>query len=200
MPTLELICERLRQHRPVAARVHPGSTFEASVALLVHEPIASGPELLFIQRALREGDPWSGHMAFPGGRREPGDPDLQATASRETQEEIGFRPERAIGRLDDFSGSRGPRIPDLVVGAFVYHVESRPRLRLNEEVRSTVWVPLEWILSPESLTMYRLDDPSGVREMPALRYRDYVVWGLTYRILGSFLKTLGKGLPSHEGR
>lgn len=48
------------------------------------------PELLFIKRAARVGDRWTGHVALPGGKRDPEDEDDKATAIRESQEEVGL--------------------------------------------------------------------------------------------------------------
>lgn len=48
------------------------------------------PEVLFIKRATRKGDRWTGHIALPGGKRDPEDEDDLSTAIRETSEEIGL--------------------------------------------------------------------------------------------------------------
>lgn len=48
------------------------------------------PEVLFIKRASRVGDRWTGHVALPGGKRDPEDADDQAAAIREASEEIGL--------------------------------------------------------------------------------------------------------------
>ena len=63
--------------------IDPPGPFAAAVAAILRQA-PSGLEVLFIKRAERDGDPWSGHMAFPGGRREPHDSDLYSTALRET--------------------------------------------------------------------------------------------------------------------
>ena len=193
MLSLDAIRRRLAQHEARTEQVRD-STFEASVALVLREARGGVPELLFIERAEREGDPWSGHMAFPGGRREAGDGTLAHTAVRETHEEVGLRLGEHIGRLDDVSGSRGGRVPHLVVGAFVFALEDPARLETNEEVRSTVWVPLDWIVSPDSTTSFVLDQDGARVHRPAFRYERYVVWGLTYRILGGFFELLGAPL------
>ena len=76
---LSFIRDRLAEHRH--ERHPPGSqTREAAVAVILRELQPRHPEILFIQRAEKEGDPWSGHMAFPGGHRDPTDDDLKAAA------------------------------------------------------------------------------------------------------------------------
>ena len=151
--------------------------------------------ILRIKRAEREGDPWSGHMAFPGGRRQSDDADLAGTACRETLEEVGFEPKALLGRLDDFSGSRGPAIPNLHVAAFVFEAPERPLLIPSAEVQTAVWVPLAWILQTESVAEHVAQRSERVERFPAFRYERYLVWGLTYRILRGFLNVTGYPLP-----
>ena len=136
-------------------------------------------------------------MAFPGGRRQAGDEDLACTACRETLEEVGFEPKALLGRLDDFSGSRGPAIPHLRVAAFVFEASERPRVIPSAEVQSAVWVPLSWILQAESIAEHV--SPRDER-FPAFRYQRYLVWGLTYRILRGFLSIVGHELPAGTPR
>ena len=193
MPTLAKI-RGLGEREPVLAP-SPASGFEASVALVFNGQDAAAPELLFIQRAIREGDPWSGHMAFPGGRRDAADGSEAATAARETLEEVGLDLAHPIAQLDDFAGSGNPRVPPLRISPFVYEVNGRPELRLNHEVQSVVWVPVPWMLSPTSVTRYEVERDGAKQSFPAFVYSDYVVWGLTYRILTGFFDLLGSGLP-----
>ena len=189
---LDLIAAHLARHDPVVHR--PGSHAEAAVARGLHQPPGGVPELLFIQRAQTPGDPWSGQMALPGGRRDPGDPDLAATAARETLEEVGVPLPGPLGRLDDFSGSRR-HVRPIVVSPFVYRVDERPRVTPNYEVRDTVWVPLPVLVDPTAAVHYefRRDVPEG--RFPAFHYAGYTVWGLTYRVLGNFLRVLGRDYP-----
>ncbi len=182
---------------PAPAETH----LRAAVALVLHEEAgADGPELLFIERAEREGDPWSGQMAFPGGRMDRDDPDLAATACRETAEEVAVELGEPIGRLDDLAGSRDPQVPPIVVSPYVYALSERPQTSPNHEVRSTVWVPVSWILHPDSALEYRFERPSFSGSFPAFGYQGYTVWGLTYRVLEMFFEVLGRELPSNEGR
>ncbi|KAJ8907510.1 hypothetical protein NDN08_007621 [Rhodosorus marinus] len=107
-----------------------------------------GLELLLIRRALREGDPWSGHVAFPGGRADPGETD-QETAVRETREEIGLdlmSGFNSLCRLDDIPLSiSGRPLRDSTLSPFVFllNISEMPRLKLSEEeVDAAFWVPL----------------------------------------------------------
>lgn len=187
---LAAILERLRQHEPTLEPEPTGEVLRAAVALILHEPPGQSPELLFIERALRESDPWSGHMAFPGGRRDPDDAHIEQTAVRETREEVGVELGPSIGRLDDFSSTRNPRRPPLVISPFVYAFRARPRVVSNHEVQSTVWIPVSWILGADSAVQYHAERAERGGTFPAFRYQGYTVWGLTYRILRSFFGVL----------
>ena len=186
------------------ARVEPAPEAlggQAAVALIFHEPPGSGsPELLFIERAVREGDPWSGQMAFPGGRRDAADRDLAETAARETREEVGVPLPAPLGRLDDFSNDRQARLLAKVrrvrVTPYVYELPERPRLSVNREVASAVWIPLDWILDPASASSYELGLPGWRGAFPAFAFDGHTVWGITYRILEGLAEVLGLALPS----
>jgi len=163
----------------------------AAVALVLLEGSA-GLELLFIERAERAGDPWSGQVALPGGRRDAGDPDLPATALRETLEETGVDLAGAerLGTLDDLY-PRTPVLPPVVVRPFVFALARRPVLTLSAEVRDAFWVPLAALRAPGA----RRDTLVAVRGVeltfPAYHYGGYVVWGMTERILTPFLDMIG---------
>ena len=103
------------------------STRQAAVAVILRET-ANGPELLFIKRAEKEGDPWSGHMAFPGGHRDPGDDSLEAAARRETLEEIDLDLSGAqyIGALDHQHAQPRGRVLDMLIAPHVYILHCAP--------------------------------------------------------------------------
>lgn len=155
---------------------------QAAVAVVLLE-ISGALEVLLIERAVREGDPWSGHMALPGGHVDPEDADLAATAERETLEEVGLdlprRGER-LGRLSDHSPMRAVPIG---VRPFVYLLEERPELTLSAEVEASLWVPVAPLLAGERQSSFTFARGGQSFEFPAWDIDGRVVWGLTYRVL-----------------
>jgi len=151
--------------------------------------IAPAPDaLLVVRRAERSGDPWSGQMALPGGRRAEGE-DLLFTALRETEEEVGLvvPPETLLGVLDDVAPLT-PVLPPVAVRPFVFRIESRPPLRPNHEVAEAHWVPLATLLHPETHAAVDIDIHGAVRRVPAYRLAEGTVWGMTERILSDLLR------------
>jgi len=168
----------------------------AAVAIVLADG-ESGAEVLFIERAHHAGDPWSGHMAFPGGRVDPGDASGREAAERETLEEVGLSLAAAelLGRLDDKKGN--PRThPELVISAFVYHAAEPGELAINHEVQEAFWFPVEGLLDRARHVHYTTH---GEFEFPGILVGEpdrHVVWGLTYSFLESFFSVLGSPLPN----
>lgn len=159
----------------------------AAIALILLE--AEGAlELLLIERATREGDPWSGHMALPGGHRDAADLDLAVTAERETLEEVGLdlraHGER-MGRLSDHVPFRG--VP-VAVRPYVYLLGARPDLLLSAEVRKALWVPIAPLLDGAGHTTHSVSRGDQRFEFPAWDIDGHRVWGLTYRVLDEFFR------------
>lgn len=163
-------------------------TREAAVALLLRA--RDDVELMLIKRAERETDPWSGHIALPGGRRAPRDEDLLATALRETLEEVGVdvaRTGRLIGALDEIEpGSR--RLPPILIAPFVAAVPPDTAATPDpREVEAALWVPLAALRDEGAVDELVLELETGPRTFPALRHGEHLIWGLTHRILVQFL-------------
>jgi 8-oxo-dGTP pyrophosphatase MutT (NUDIX family) len=169
---------------------HDPALPRAAVALVLRGG-GEGPELLLIRRAEREGDPWSGHMALPGGREQADDASPARTAARETHEEVGIdlsAAGRLLGPVQPVwpLSSRAPRI---LVRAFVFWVQGPVRAVPNEEVDEIVWVSVEELRSPGAVTEHLLEiEGHGEMRFPAFGTRGYVIWGLTHRILTTFLE------------
>lgn len=146
------------------------------------------PELLFIKRAILERDPWSGHVAFPGGRIEPGDDTLQDTAIRETFEELALdlNAGAMLGRLDDLA-PRSRSLPPIIVRPFVAVVSSDVTFVPSREVAATFWVPFSVLQHPDTQDEHVMTI-NGVRAgFPAYRVEEHLVWGLTERIVRQLL-------------
>jgi 8-oxo-dGTP pyrophosphatase MutT (NUDIX family) len=197
MATIEAVRRALADHRPEPRE----AVTRAAVAVVLRPHAAGHGEVLLIERAAREGDPWSGHMAFPGGRQSPTDPTPRITAERETFEEVGLdlRAAERLGQLDDLEGRQAGRRVGLVISAFVYHVPDPPPLVVcSHEVQAALWVPLPQLLEPARQVDYRFGPEGASLSMPGIRVGDaepHVVWGLTYRFLETFLALLGHPLP-----
>lgn len=165
----------------------------AAIALVLRPGDAGDPELLMIKRAEAENDPWSGHVACPGGRMDPEDRDLEHTAIRETWEETGVdiaRHGRILGTLDDIS-PRTPSLPPIVIRPFVAAVQPDVTLVESPEVAAVFWVPIRAIREREAWGTGLVHIRGiGPREEKVFRHGDYTVWGLTHRALTQFLEHL----------
>jgi 8-oxo-dGTP pyrophosphatase MutT (NUDIX family) len=165
----------------------------AAVAIVFRPSAEDGsPELLFIKRADYPGDPWSGQVAFPGGREEPGDASLVQTAIRETREETGIDLEREgtmLGALDAFR-PRTPGLPRVVVRPFVAVLERGGPLELSGEVALAFWIPLAALKLADSwqeTTVFARGVQINAR---AFQHEGHVIWGMTERILQQLLQLL----------
>lgn len=162
----------------------------AAVALIYRKAEEGRVELLFIQRARREGDPWSGDMAFPGGLMQPEDATPRATAERETLEEIGvdlIRHGRFQARLSDLITRRHSRWRPMVVTPYVYEWRGPKAVSMNHEVERVVWIPLDYLAARENQGSLPWRTPLRTLNMPCCRYQGYCIWGLSYSMLQELL-------------
>ena len=148
-----------------------------------------GLEVLLIRRAERQDDPWSGHMAFPGGRRDPADADLLATAVREVAEETGvvLRAPDLLGELDDVE-PKTPALPPIVIRPFLFGLDTRPAVIPSGEVAGHLWVPLAQLAA--AATEEEIVIRGTPRQMRGYRLGENLVWGLTERIITPLLELL----------
>lgn len=195
MITLEQVRRELRSYQPV--EVNAPEALPAAVALILYEGTGGGGggvEALFIKRAQQAGDPWSGQIALPGGRREPADADLLATAVRETREETGIELTgvEQLGALDDLY-PRTPTLPPVVVRPYVFVVGARPALVPDVEVERAFWVPLRRLGEPGVRRELTLTIRGVERTFPAYQLGDDVLWGMTERIITPFVDLVSRG-------
>lgn len=157
-------------------------------------------ELCFIRRAERAGDPWSGHVAFPGGRASPGDLTPAAVAERETMEEVGIRlrPEHRIGPLPELPVRRDDLKWNMTLSPFLYHVgpQRLPHRANSKEVAEVFWVPLPHLFDAATTTTYDFVRNGEALSFPGVAAGSNIIWGLTLRVLGVFAERLQQPFPA----
>ncbi len=186
--SLDRFAARLAAHVPRDATLL--TPRRAAVAALLRFD-RGAPEVLLMQRVQREGDRWSGHVSFPGGREEEHDPDLLATAVRETREEVGLdlsAGARVLGRLDAIRAVARGKVLPMSITPFVFVQEREQALALGPEAQAAFWFPLDRAASGELSGDYvHRVGPARLR-LPCWRWEGYTVWGLTHRMLEGLLR------------
>ena len=187
-PVVARLAAGLRSHTPRVLPLDP-SWRRAAVSLVMRVDGDDDPDVLFIRRASYAGDPWSGHIALPGGRHEAGDATLEETAVRETREETAIDLAAAsvlLGRLDDLE-PRTVVLPRIVISPFVFAMWGEPVVVPSEEVAEAFWVPLSVLRDPASAREAEIELPGGVRRVTSYQHEGRVIWGLTERVVRQFL-------------
>lgn len=195
---LSEVRDRLAGHSPQLDPALP--EHRASVAMILREE-QDDLGLLMIRRAENEGDHWSGHIAFPGGRIDASDEGPRAAAEREVREEVGIalRPGERFGRLDDLRGSSQA----ILVSGFVYGLQEVPRIVLSHEVAEVLWMKLSDLLDPARQVERTFRYREHRLELPAIRVLEEdepVLWGLSYRFLELFMRLIGRPIPAMPWR
>lgn len=191
---LDTIAQRLAALAPdPSAASAPGLKRAAVAAVLRERNVGGEAELLFIRRAEHPSDPWSGHMAWPGGRHDPADSDLLSTAVRETREEVGIdlgAHATLLARLPDVHATARGVFLGLVIAPFVFSLKQDREVVKNHEVAETVWTPLGPLIRGEGRGTFPYVYQGQELELPCLRIGSRVVWGLTYQMLMSLGEAL----------
>ena len=187
-PVVARLAAGLRSHAPRVRPLDP-SWRRAAVSLVMRVNGDDDPDVLFIRRASYAGDPWSGHIALPGGRHEAADATLEETAVRETREETAIDLAGAsvlLGRLDDLE-PRTVVLPRIVISPFVFAMWGEPVVVPSEEVAEAFWVPLSVLRDPASVREAEIELAGGVRRVTSYQHEGRVIWGLTERVVRQFL-------------
>ena len=193
-PVIEQVARALRERPGVPLQVEE-PTRRAAVALILRVSGAAAPvglHVLLIKRATYVGDPWSGHIALPGGRHEPSDATLEQTAIREAWEEVAIdlsRHGRVLGRLDDVS-PQTVVLPPLVITPYVAVVSADVCAQPGPEVAEAFWVPIAALQDPQASREIVLELTGGPRRVSSFQHGGYTIWGLTERILRNFFEHL----------
>ncbi len=164
----------------------------AAVAAIL-QPGRDCPEVLLILRAEMAGDPWSGQIAFPGGRVEKTDSSSRAAAERETFEEIGINLPKSslyLGRLHDLHAhARLQRLP-MAISPFVYWLEAPVSPQVSPEVQEVLWVSLLHLFDSRHRCTVDYARGDTRLELPGIRVGSSVLWGLTLLMLTDFLERI----------
>jgi len=190
-PTLRRIKHALATRPPVLAP-DDGGARHAAVAIVLRYTPDTDVELLLIKRSEREGDPWSGQIALPGGRRDPADATLQDTAVRETREETGIDIARdgvVLGMIDELR-PRSPVLPPIIVTPFVAVVRADVEIETSDEVALAFWVTLASLGDPTLAVESEVTARGATWRVPSWVLGGHIVWGMTERILRNFLLLL----------
>ena len=173
---------------PVHVESESNDSQHAAVSLIVVET-ESGLQLLLIQKAQRKGDLWSGLMAFPGGHRETKDKTLLDTSIRETREEVGIElyADMCVAQLSRCAPLQR-RLP-LLVTPYVFKSSLLPSVTMNHEVADYIWLSLDALTTHDYLHSQKVQFDQTAVEVPGLLLPSgQFIWGLTFRILCSFIE------------
>ena len=183
-PFLARIARALGSHDASLADRDP-PVREAAVALAL-SPDGDDASVLLVRRATHATDPWSAHVALPGGRIEPGDESLLNTAIRETSEETGLDLTDAtlLGTLNEIR-TRSPHLPPIIVRPYVFVAAERGTLVTSDEIAEAFWAPLGVLFSNENMLRTLVDARGMQISVDAIDFEGRVIWGMTERILRS---------------
>ena len=166
-----------------------------SAVAMILQVRAGELHILMIKRAEREGDPWSGHMAFPGGRMDKPDAHGYAVAVRETEEEVGLSlgPEdQCIGRLTDLNARPHRGTFGMAVSPFVFRLEREVQFSPNHEVAEVVWVPLEFLLDENNGRRDDRERDGVLLETWEYCWGEHRIWGATGHMVRQFISAITK--------
>ncbi len=188
--------QRLLAHSPYMEPDGQLPDRQAAVAVVLRLKPAAATEILFIRRAVKEGDPWSGHMAFPGGHKETKDDSLLDAAIRETWEEVGIdlrANASLIGALEPVRPTLGGPSgrTGMLVAPFVFSLQKPVQASPNYEVAEVVWTPLHPILQARNHVEEARLVEGNPRYFSGYQLGDgKFVWGLTYRMLHNLFERI----------
>ena len=165
------------------------STLKPAGVLIPVRQHESGLSVLLTQRSA-ELKHHAGQVSFPGGRMEPSDADIEATALRETHEEIGIRQEHVsiIGYLEPM-----PTVTGYAVTPVVGFVDGAVELVIDRtEVEYTFEVPLDFLTEPGNHSMVTREWQGLTFSMVEFHYEGQRIWGATAQMLNRFLRIIKK--------
>lgn len=193
--SLPAIAAKVTAHRPRKAFWRRWSTRAAVTAVLTDRPELGGSSVLLMRRTTREGDPWSGHMSFPGGRQDQSDRHVYDTAVRELAEETGLHIHNHgayLGRLSDvMARPQTLRRRPLIVTPFVFHLQHTPTWNIDpREVEELLWVPISFLADESNRGEMNWSRGKMSFTLPCYDYEGRRIWGLTLKMLDELLEVI----------
>jgi len=188
VPLLQLIETRLADHSP--GRKLLRRLMKRSAVAMILQVREGELHICMIKRAERKGDPWSGQMAFPGGRMDKTDAHGFAVAVRETEEEVGLTlgpTDQCIGRLSDINARPHKGAFGMAVSPFVFRLEREVSFTPNYEVAEVVWVPLEFLLNTDNREKMVWEFKGASISMPCYFFGERRIWGLSLMMLDELM-------------
>ena len=194
---LTALRQRLATWEEVAGQI-PEHHSRAAVTICL-APGAGGLSVLLMRRVEHPADPWSGQISLPGGREEPGDSNLSATARRETLEEVGLDlgeqgPGEAeeLGLLPPIQARAQGGFMDTTIVPFVHLLTERPPTAPGPEATETFWLPLAQVHSGELDGRFpHVRANGGTVQLPCWEFEGRRIWGLTFRIVTELMHPKG---------
>lgn len=199
--TFDQAQQQLEQFRPSKKWYRRWSRRSAVAVILREED--HGLETLMIKRADREGDPWSGHMAFPGGRADASDDNNLHTARRETWEEIGLDTHahtECVGRLSDRETHALGGAYSMVVTPYIFTIDEVPDLNPNHEVAEVIWVPLGFLADQDNRQTMQWQRQHMTVDMPCYYFEEKRIWGLSLGMLDELVDVVRHKKQDKGGR
>ncbi len=189
-----MILTRLRQNLPelethvIGDADHNADSLNAAV-LAAFTQGGSEPELILTQRS-KDMRSHAGEVAFPGGKIERVDNTLVDTALRESQEEIGLLPHQVevIGQIEAMHSRQGVKVQP-IIGLVDADLDFEPT---SEELDSVFKVPVSLFYDDSAKIIHRFEMNNSLIEMPAFRFQDYTIWGLTAAMIVKILNQVNE--------
>jgi 8-oxo-dGTP pyrophosphatase MutT (NUDIX family) len=162
-------------------RSRDGDQVEAVVAILLWDEPGRRLQTLLVQRAEREGDPWSGQIGLPGGRVKQAIETPRIALHREVEEEVGIKLEEVGVELGSLSVGHPMRRMEMRVQPWVYGLRVKPKVSISSEIAGSFWVNLAELPSTKKMSEITIrNQPWSVESFVV---DGKVVWGFTYRVL-----------------
>ena len=164
---------------------------KAAVCMILRQnKSADALDVLLVKRRVLESDPWSGHMAFPGGRSKESDGDPLNTAKREVEEETGIDIGSCelLGTLDDtFPGNKS-----VCVIPFVLLAKESTEVRIDaNEITDHVWIPVDFFIERSNSSKLTVKRYGVDQVVTSYNYKEsYIIWGMTLRLIDDFISKI----------